>query len=442
MQTIQLRYGKSQVAVNLPDQTTVLTGPEIPALANPEQAIREALTHPIGSPPLRELAQQKQPKSVAITMSDITRPVPNELLITAILEELNAAGVPDEACTIIIATGMHRPSTPEERDIMLGKALQERCTVIDHEAKDIDSVRKVCDPPSDDPTAPPVSVNKVYLDADLKIVTGLIEPHFMAGFSGGRKGVCPGLVDLHTVQRFHGFKLMGDMRSVEGRLEGNPCHEEAMRVVSEVGIDFLVNVAITHSREPAGLYVGDWQQAFLQGCEDVARWTTAHIDDPFDLVITSAGGYPLDKNFYQTVKGLCTALPALHEASSLLMLSACDEIGEPDYVALFDRFGSDWQAFLSHIETSGQTDKDQWEYQMQCRVLKRIGVEKLILANDGLDLPTQQKIATTPAPGNGPAIERAQAFIDQYIAENPDAKIAVIPEGPYTMLSVNETVGA
>ncbi|MEM1209354.1 MAG: nickel-dependent lactate racemase [Planctomycetota bacterium] len=426
---IDLRYGKGRITLQLPDSADVLIGPETPALPDPEAAVREALRSPIGSAPLRDIAEQRRPKSVVITISDITRPVPNELIVGEILAELNAAGVPDAAVTVLIATGMHRPSTPEERDIMLGQALQQRVAVVDHEAKDVASTTRV----SDDP---PVGVNSLYVEADLKIVTGLLEPHFMAGFSGGRKGVCPGIVDLDTVQRFHGVGVMGDPNSVEGRLDGNPCHEESMRVCGIVGIDFLVNVAITDEREPAGVYAGDWKQAFFAGCDDVANWTSATLDEPYDLVVTSAGGFPLDKNFYQTVKGMCTAMPALHDGSTLLMFSACEEIGEPEYVALFDKFGADWRAFLDHIETSGRTDKDQWEYQMQTRVLQRIGAERLILANDGLDFATQSRIATTPCPGSPQedAATRGQRFIDDYAAAHPQARIAVIPEGPYTML--------
>ncbi len=427
MQPISLRYGKSRITLQVPDRAHILTGPHIPALPDPHAAIRAALRQPIGCEPLRTIAQRKAPRSVAITLSDITRPVPNELLIEAILEELAAVGIAQDRVTLIVGTGMHRPSTDEERLIMLGTSLPKRLRIIDHKATDPATCTRV----SDDP---PVAVCTEFLKADLRIVTGLIEPHFMAGFSGGRKGVCPGLVDLDTVQRFHGYHTMSDPNSVEGRLEGNPCHAIAHKVAHIVGVDFLVNVAITHDRKPAGLYCGGLDEAFMHGCRDVAEWTSAIVEQPYDLVVTCAGGFPLDKNFYQTVKGLCTALPALHERSTLLMLSACEEVGEPDYVKLYDRFGPNWRAFLNHIETSGVTEKDQWEYQMQARVLERIGVERLLLANDGLPPQVQQQIATTPAPGTGDAITRAQRFINEWTHVNPHGTIAVIPEGPYTML--------
>ena len=437
MLAASLRYGRSHATLDLPDHADVLRGPEIPALPDPEAAVRAALRDPIGCRPLRELVAEAKPETVAITVSDITRPVPNELLLEALLGELAAAGVPESAVVVIVATGMHRESTPEERRTMLGGSLPQRLEVVDHTAHRPETVRRV----SEDP---PVGVNARFLDADFRVVTGLIEPHFMAGFSGGRKGVCPGLVDLDTVQRFHGVGTMGDPNSVEGRLEGNPCHEIATRVAGLVAPEFLLNVAITHDRRAAGVYAGDLTAAFRAGCADVARWTSAPVEEPYGLVVTSAGGYPLDKNFYQTVKSMCTALPALGPGSTLLVLSACDEVGEPAFEALYDRFGPDWRAFLRHIETSGVTDKDQWEYQMQTRVLARVGVENLVLANDGLDAATQRRIATTPCPEppgspEADAVARAQAFVDAWVEANPGGRVAVIPEGPYTMLSGGST---
>jgi len=426
--SISLRFGQGRMALDLPESTRVLIGPEIPVLPNPEAAVREALQNPIGSDSLRAIAERKQPKTVVITISDITRPVPNELLVTAILEELNAVGIPDSACTVLIATGMHQHSTQEERDILLGTELQRRVTVVDHESARSDTLVKITDDP-------PLSVNELYVNADLKIVTGLIEPHFMAGFSGGRKGVCPGLVDLATIQRFHGYATMADANSVEGRLVGNPCHEIATETAQRVGVDFLVNVAITHDRELAGIYAGDMQEAFLVGCRDAAEWTTAKFDDSFDLVVTCAGGFPLDTSFYQTVKGMCTALPALRPGGTLLTLSACDRVGDAEYEAIYDRFGPDWRGFLKHIASQSEVNKDQWGYQMQTRVLEVAGIERTIFANDGLSLQTQQKVAVTPAPGGGDAQVRAQRFINQYIKDHPSARIAVIPEGPYTMLT-------
>ncbi len=426
--TQSLRFGKGRMQLSFPESATVLIGPHIPALPDTQVAVRDGLKNPIGCKPLREIAAEKKPKTVVITISDITRPVPNELLITAILEQLNAVGIPDAACTVLIATGMHLPSSQEELDILIGKDLQKRVNVVDHESRRHETHVRITDDP-------PISINKLYAEADLKIVTGLIEPHFMAGFSGGRKGICPGIVDLATVQRFHGYATMADPNSVEGRLIGNPCHEIADMAAHKVGVDFLLNVAVTHDRQLAGVYAGDLDQAFIAGCKDSARWASADFDEPFDLVVTCGGGFPLDTSFYQTVKGMCCALPAVKEDGILLTVADCQRIGDPEYVAIYDRFGPDWQAFLEHIKQSATTEKDQWGYQMQTRVLQKLGIERSLFANDGLSIETQHKVAVTPAPGNGDAQARTQQYIDQFIKDNPDARIAVIPEGPYTMLT-------
>lgn len=425
--TVKLRYAKGFLSVRVPEAAPVLRGPEIPAVTDAIGAVRAALEHPIASPPLSQIVRRKRPRSVAITISDITRPVPNEPIVTALLEVLNHEGVADSQVVILIATGMHRVSTPEERRIMLGESLLKRVEVIDHEADDLAAQVKV----SDDP---PVSVNARFVHADLKIVTGLIEPHFMAGFSGGRKGVCPGLVDLKTVQRFHGYRTMGDANSVEGLLEGNPCHEISLKVARLVGVDFLVNVAITHDRRLAGVYAGDMIEAHLVGCRQVSDWTTARVPTPFDLVITSAGGFPLDQNFYQSVKGMVGALPALHENSTLLIVSACREIGSEEYSSVMLRYSNDWRAFLRDIASQPHTAKDQWQYQMHARVLERIGIDRLRMVNDGLAPDLLSHLSVTPVTGAGDAAARTQGFIDQYIRAHPQARIAAIPEGPYVML--------
>ncbi len=282
---------------------------------------------------------------------------------------------------------------------------------------------------------PPVSINHTYLDADFRILTGLIEPHFMAGFSGGRKGICPGLADLATVERFHGYHVMGDPRADNGILDGNPCHEESLRIARIVGCDFLVNVAITHERQLAGVYSGHMEAAHLAGCEAVRKLTSVQLDDAYDLVITCGGGYPLDATYYQTVKGMVAALPATHDNSTLAVVSCCDEgIGSPEYTELMMRWGEDWDGFLDHISSSGVTTKDQWQMQMQTRATRKLTAERIHLACDGLSLEQQRQMGVTPITGTGTAMARCAAFAARYAQEHPHSQIAVIPDGPYTML--------
>ncbi len=429
MKTVSLLYGKTGMAVTVPASTDVLAGGHIPALHQPREAVRKALASPIGSKPLAELVRLSRPRTVAITVSDITRPVPDPVFLPPLLDCLNAAGVSDAQIVIIIGTGMHRPSTPAERETIVGAAVLERVEVIDHTADRPETLVRI----SDDP---PVSVNRRFAEADFRIVTGYIEAHFMAGFSGGRKGVCPALVDLATVQRFHGYEVLAHPKAETGLLDGNPCHQIALTVARKVGVDLLFNVAITRDRRIAGIYCGDLEGAHLAGCQDVARWTAAQVGSPYDLVVTSGGGYPLDATFYQTVKGMCAALPALGPHSTLLIASQCSEqVGSKAYSDLMLAYRGDWQRFLRDIAACDQTRLDQWQFQMQARVLSHIGVDRLQLVCEGIDPAVQCSLGVTRVVGTGPAQQRMQRAIDGFLASNPDARVAIIPDGPYTMLT-------
>jgi nickel-dependent lactate racemase len=426
---ITMLYGRRGLQLRFPEHAAVLATEVIPPLPDPVASIGKALAKPIGCLPLSELLARKRPRSVAITISDITRPVPNKVFLPPLLELLSEAGIADERICVIIGTGMHRPSSEAEKEILVGRNLLERLEVIDHVADDESSMVDI----SRDPL---VRINRRFLEADFRIVTGYIEPHFMAGFSGGRKGVCPALVDLATIQRFHGFETLANPKADNGILDGNPCHEIALAVARNVEVDFLLNVALTQKRETAGLYCGDLEQAHLAGCREVARWTTTEFAEPFDLVVTNGGGFPLDLTFYQTVKGMCTALPALHGNSTMLQVSECAEkLGSREYTELMLRWGHDWKGFMKEIEEhKDRTELDQWELQMQCRVLKRIGRERLLFVSDGVPEEIQRRICVNPVLGTGSAKERAQRVVDEFVDANPAARIAVIPDGPYTML--------
>ena len=422
MKTVRMLYGKEGMELRVPGTADVLEGQDIPPVAEADKAVAAALA---------ELLATKQPKTVAITISDITRPVPNKQFLPAMLSVLNDCGIDDSQIVIIIGTGMHRPSTAAERDILVGEHIQQRIEIVDHRADAPETLVTV----SDDP---PVQLCARFAEADFRIVTGYIEPHFMAGFSGGRKGVCPALVDLKTVQHFHGYETLADPKADNGVLDGNPCHEIALKVAQAVGVDFLFNVAITRDRRIAGIYCGDLIEAHLAGCRQVAEWTTAEIDAPYDLVVTNGGGFPLDQTFYQTVKGMCTAMPALDEGSTLLQVSHCGEqLGSQAFTDLMFEWDNDWQGFLAHIAAhTERTELDQWELQMQARVLARIGAEKLWFVSDGVPQRVQMHIAVNPILGEGDARARAQRAIDEYAARHPHARICVLPDGPYTMIKV------
>ncbi len=422
-------YGREGMELKVPPSTTILEGQDPPAVSNPQAAVIEALSRPIGSAPLPELLAQKKPQTVAITISDKTRPVPNKQFLPPMLDILNVAGIGDSQIVIIIGTGMHQPSTDTERVLLVGREILKRIEVVDHRADDPQTLVKV----SDDP---PISISRRFIEADFRIVTGFIEPHFLAGFSGGRKGVCPALVDLETIRDFHGYDTLRNPATDAGNLEGNPCHEIAMKVAKTVGVDFLFNVAITRDSQIADIYCGDLEEAHLAGCKQVADWTTVYIDAPFDLVITNGGGFPLDQTFYQTVKGMRVALPSLAKTSTLLQVSDCGErLGSDAYTDLILHYDNDWRRFMADIKSNrDQTRLDQWQYQTQSRILSHIGQEKLWFVSDGIPAEMQNHISVTPILGPGNAQQRAQRAIDKYLAANPLARIAAIPQGPYTML--------
>lgn len=426
---IALPHGKTHVALRLPPGAEVLEPGQAPPASVPQSALKGFLESPIGTPPLAELLRARRPKTVAITISDITRAVPNKVFLPVLLDVVEAAGVAPEKISMVIGTGMHRPSTEKEQEYLLGTEILGRYHVEDHRSEAPETLVRVSDEPY-------VAVNKRFAEADFKIVTGFIEPHFMAGYSGGRKGVCPALVDLATVQRFHGYETMANANSREGVLEGNPCHAISFEVARRVGVDFLFNVGINSDKEIVGVYCGGLQVAHAAGCAEVARWTSAEITGPYDVVVTHGGGYPLDQTFYQTVKAMCTALPALHEESTLIVVSSCaEELGSPEYTELMTKYAGRWKQFLADIAGHPEiTAKDQWELQLQCRVLERIGAERLLFISDDMDPALQRQANVTPILGDGSAEVRLQQTVERLLSEGPGARVAVIPGGPYTTL--------
>jgi nickel-dependent lactate racemase len=429
MKKVNLYHGKRTVTLEVPQGTTILEPAGAPTIIDPQQAVRAALANPIDSPPLIELLRRRNPGSVAITISDITRAVPNRVFLPFILQTIAEAGIASDRVTIIIGTGMHRPSTAQEHQHLLGEQILSEYRVVDHRSDRPETLVQVSDNPY-------VGVCALFADADFRIVTGFVEPHFMAGYSGGRKGVCPAMVDLKTIQRFHGYETLSDTRAREGVLEGNPCHEISLSVARKVGVDFLFNVAIDREKRLAGVYCGDLEAAHQAGCEDVARWTAVQLEGSYDLVVTSGGGYPLDQTYYQTVKGMVMALPAMHEESKLLLVSSCaEQLGSPEYTELMTKWGRRWPEFMDEIaRNKDRTLKDQWELQIQTRVLQRVASDAVFLASEDLAPDLQAVTGITPLDGSGDVTARAQHWLDEQLQRDRDASVAVIPDGPYTML--------
>ena len=259
----------------------------------------------------------------------------------------------------------------------------------------------------------------------------------MAGFSGGRKGICPALVDLDTVQKFHGFETLASAGATAGILDGNPCHETALKVAKLVDVDFLLNVALNRNFGISGVFCGALEAAHNRGCEFVSEHTTCTIEKAYDLVVTCGGGYPLDINYYQTVKGMCMALPALHAGSTMLQISECLEgVGSDAFRELMFSYNNDWRSFLADIEANKETTLlDQWEFQMLCRVLDRIGIEKFLFASGGIPIEDQARLCCTPLMNQEKIARSIEDYMKQYQKNSPKSSIAVIPSGPYTIIA-------
>ena len=436
-------YGRGKLTVNVPDGTAIIAPDKQEPLPDPDGAIRKALATPIESRPLAEIAGRADPeRGAVVVISDITRPVPNQVVLPPVLDVLHEAGFAAGQITILVATGMHRPSADEELREMLGDSIPARYRVVDHRSDDPDALVELPEPTASGRRA---LINKLYMAAGLRIATGFIEPHFMAGYSGGRKAICPGLVNLETIQTFHGPGFLEDPGADFGILDGNPCHRESLSVARQAAPDFIVNVAVDTDKRILGVYAGDMEAAHLAGVADVERMVGVDVGGPYDIVITCGGGYPLDTTYYQSVKGMCFAVPFVRKGGTLAIATPCDEgVGTKTYEDIMLRFSGRWEEFIRSIRQSDEVVKDQWEFEVQCRVLRQVGIEGLIFLSDGIDPDRSAQYCTTPAQHLVGPEGTPQEILDRLTAklraDQPNAKWAVIPVGPYLLPRVASPV--
>jgi nickel-dependent lactate racemase len=381
----------------------------------------------VAGPTLSEALRGRRPGEVVVVVSDITRPVPYVQLLPELLREIEGEGVPRDEITILIATGMHRPSTAGERDEMLGEAGRTH-RVVDHRADDDSQLVELPGPSAAGAT---VRLNRRYVEAGFRLITGLVEPHFMAGFSGGRKAICPGLASLDTIQHFHGAAILGDPRAANGVLEGNPCHEEALSVARMVPPDFTLNVVLDRQRRVVRSFAGPLEEAHLAACDFVRDCACPMVHEQADVVVTSSGGHPLDATFYQCVKGFVSCLPAVKPGGHIIALGGCSEgIGSAEYADLMARYAGRWREFLEDIRRPGVFTKDQWELQVHCRALEKVGQENLHFVTDGLSPGELSRLSVNGHGAEpGEVREVAQALLDELAGH--EASVAVIPDGSY-----------
>lgn len=285
---VQFEYGRTGLEAELPDDRIVrkLAYKSAPPLGDAEGSLRAILEKPIGAPALSELARGR--KSACIVICDITRPVPNKIILPPVLETLEAAGIPRDKITILIATGLHRPNVGDELIEIVGEEIAANYRIENHHGTVLEEHTYL----GESPRGVPIWIDTHYVNADLKITTGLIEPHLMAGFSGGRKLICPGIAALETVKVWHGPDFLEHPNADCGILDGNPVHEENTWIGRHTGCDFIVNVVIDSQRRPLHWVAGDMEAAFLEGVEFVKKVVVDTVPKPVDIVVTSCAGYP------------------------------------------------------------------------------------------------------------------------------------------------------
>lgn len=413
---VSLAYGRGRLLADVPDNAVIIRPEELAGLPDERAALTAAMRAPIGSPPLRELASPSS--RVAIVIADITRPSPSERLVPWIMQEL--ADVPREQFVIINGTGSHRANTRAELIQMLGAEVVETTRIVNHSAFDDDTLTYL----GTTSYGGPIWVNNDYLQADLRIVTGFIEPHFFAGFSGGPKGIIPGVAGIKTIMHLHNAQMIGDPRSTWALLEGNPVQGEIREAVAMAPPHFCVNVALNTQRAITALWAGHYIQAHEVGCQFVAQHATRPVEDIFDIVITTNSGYPLDQNLYQTVKGMSAAARIVKPGGAILAVSECSD-GLPSHGNYKDllRMRPTPADLLAMIEAPEFALYDQWQAQSQALIQRKADV----LLYSALPPDTVRDAMLTP-------VADIEAALRMLLARyGPGARVAVLPEGPQTV---------
>ncbi len=422
---ITLAYGRGRLTVNVPEDAVVIRPRPLPPLPNEHAAFTEAVRTPIGSAPLR--AQATSRSRVAIVIADGTRPSPSERLVPWIMEELSH--VPRDRFVILNGTGSHRPNTHEELVRMLGEEVVNTVRIVNHNAFDASTLTSL----GRTSYGGEVWVNNEYLRADVRVVTGFIEPHFFAGFSGGPKGVIPALAGIQTIMHLHNARMIGDPRSTWAQLEGNPVQGEIREALAMAPPHFLVNVALNARRDITGLWAGDYLQAHEEGCRVVAQHATRPVESAFDIVITTNSGYPLDQNLYQAVKGMSAAARIVRPGGAIIAAAECSD-GVPDhgnYKQLLQMCESP-EALLAMIEAPDFRSHDQWQAQSQALVQKKAQV----YLYSTLDPDTVRAAMLTPTSN----LEATLAALLEQVGSS--ARVAVLPEGPQTIPYLTHAVNA
>lgn len=416
---IKLAYGKTGLPVELDDSLniTVVEPTFVPALADPEAAVRAALREPIGSPPLADHVRPGM--RVGVVFSDITRPAPNPLMLAAVLEVLDA--IPGIEVTLFNALGTHRPNTEAELRGMLGNAIFERRRIVQNDTFDPATQVRVGVTSKGYETW----LNAELMACDLKILTGFIEPHLFAGFSGGGKAIMPGMAGQRTVLGNHDAGMVGHPMAIWGVTQGNPIWEEVREVAGQAGRLFLLNVTLNRDKVVTGVFAGDLDQAHAAGCAFVKRLAMVAVPRPFDIVVTTNSGYPLDINLYQSVKGMRAADQVVKPGGAIIIATSCwDGIPEHGLYGKILRESRDPRELLDKICAPGFLEQDQWQAHIQALIQLKADV---FVRSDGLTDDEIRAALLLPC-------RRVEDTVAELVGKyGRGASICVMPEGPQTI---------
>lgn len=416
---LKLAYGRSGLEVDVPETADVVRPRFVPGLADERAAVQQALRRPIAAAPLRELVHPGN--KVVIVHTDITRATPNYLILPIILAEIEEAGVARQDIVLLNGLGTHRMQSEAELRAMLGDRLIDQYRCLQHDCHDDANLVAL----GQTNLGHPVRINRIYMEADVRILTGFIEPHFFAGYSGGPKAVLPSLAGRESVFTNHGRQMIAHPQATWGVTEGNPIWEEMRDVALRTEPAFLLNVTLNERRQITGVYAGEMLAAHAQGCAFVKESAMVAVDEPYDVVLTTNSGYPLDQNLYQSVKGMSAAAQIVRPGGAIIIAAACED-GLPDhgrYAELLVQAGSP-QGILEMIARPGFSVQDQWQIQIQAQIQLKAEVH---VYSENL---TDEQIRL--------ALFEPSAGVEQTLAElmarfGRQARLCVMPEGPQTI---------
>jgi nickel-dependent lactate racemase len=416
---IDLAYGRQGLPISLPaDATTVVTPAYHPAVPDVPAVLRDALRQPVAGPPLRAVVRPGQ--QVAVSVCDVTRPQPREAMLRALLAELEGLVTAGDL-TVLIATGTHRGNTAAELAEMLGPELAARLRVINHDARD-QTMLTWCGKHGD---GVPVWLNRYWAEADVKITTGFVEPHFFAGFSGGPKLVAPGLAGLHTTLTLHDARRIGSEQATWGVCEGNPVHDDVRAIAAATGVDFALDVVLNREQQVVGAFGGEVLAMHAAARSYVREVSMRPVDGLFDVVVTTNAGFPLDQNLYQAVKGMSAAATVVAPGGLIICAAECAD-GFPDHGSFRAELAAEPtpERLLASIAARTTTVPDQWQVQVLARVLRRARVGVHASGLTEADLRSAHLFAVP---------DIAAAVAAELTAAGPGARVCVLPEGPQTI---------